>query len=412
MIEFTGFEYLCIDAANNYGLDKKLFEERIQWVKDNMDVLESKVQEADTPALYLKAVQAIRKAQQGIPTGHLVGMDAVCSGVQLMSVLTGCKVGAEATGLVNPSKRADAYSECTKNMQMVLGSSFHVERADAKDALMKSMYGSTAVPKRIFGEDTPELAAFYKAAEMTAPGAWTLLQELLAAWQPYALVHEWQLPDGFEVKVKVMNTKEVRVEVDELDHASFTYEFSENVGSKKGLSIPANAIHSVDSYVARTMHRRLNHDPQVLAYASDLLETEVLERAMGNPMEPYTAEGMFDYYVQLFDQSQMADCVIFPYLEPGNVRMLSDEHLRKLNHIAGLMEKHKPFELVTVHDDFKCHPNNVNHMRFMYKEILAELAESELLSWIMRSILKCEGTYKKLSNNLGDFIRASNYGLT
>lgn len=107
----------------------------------------------------------------------------------------------------------------------------------------------------------------------------------------------------------------------------------------------------VDSYVARTMHRRLNHDPQVLAYASDLLEAEVLERAMGTSMEPYMAEGMFDYYVKLFDQSQMADCVIFPYLEPGNVRMLSDDHLKKLNHIAGLMQMHKPFELVTVHDD-------------------------------------------------------------
>ena len=77
---YTGFEYLLIDAANQYGLDKKLFGERIQWARDNMDVLESHVNDADTPALYLKAVQAIRKAQQGVPTGHLVGMDACCSG--------------------------------------------------------------------------------------------------------------------------------------------------------------------------------------------------------------------------------------------------------------------------------------------------------------------------------------------
>ncbi len=408
---YTGFEYLCIDAANNFGLDKLLFEERIQWARDNMDVLETKVQEADTPALYLKAVQAIRKAQQGIPTGHLVGMDAVCSGVQLMSVLTGCKVGAEATGLVNPNKRADAYSECTQNMQKVLGSAFHVERADAKDALMKSMYGSTAVPKRIFGEDTPELAAFYKAAEMTAPGAWTLLHELLAAWQPYALVHEWQLPDGFEVKVKVMNVKEIRVEVDELDHASFTYAFEQNVGSKEGLSLPANTIHSVDSYVARTMHRRLNYDPQVLAYASWLLETEVLKREFAEYRED-VEDADLQYYLDLYEASKMADVVILPYLTPENVGNLSYNHLKHLNHIVGLMEKHEPFELVTVHDDFKCHPNNVNHMRFMYKEILAELAEADLLTWMFRSILKCDGTYKKLSNNLADFIRASNYGLT
>lgn len=411
MMEFTGFEYLLIDACNQWGGDKLLFEERIQWVKDNMDVLETKVQEADTPALYLKAVQAIRKAQQGIPTGHLVGMDAVCSGVQLMSVLTGCRVGAEATGLVDPNKRADAYSECTQNMQKVLGSAFHVERADAKDALMKSMYGSTAVPKRIFGEDTPELAAFYKAAEMTAPGAWTLLQELLAAWQPYALVHEWQLPDGFEAKVKVMNTKEIRIEVDELDHASFTYAFEQNVGSKEGLSLPANTIHSVDSYVARTMHRRLNYDPQVLAYASCLLETEVLKREFAEYKED-VEDAALQYYLDLYEASKMADVVILPYLTPENIGNLSYNHLKHLNHIVGLMEKHEPFELVTVHDDFRVHCNNVNHMRFMYKEILAELAEADLLTWMFRSILKCDGTYKKLSNNLADFIRASNYGLT
>ena len=411
MQEFTGFEYLLIDVANQYGKDKLLFEERIQWARDNLDVLESHINDADTPALYLKACQAIRKAQQGIPTGHLVGMDAACSGVQLMSVLTGCMVGAEATGLVDPNKRADAYSECTNNMQMVLGTSFHVERADAKDALMKSMYGSTAVPERIFGEDTPELAAFYKAAEMTAPGAWALLQELLAAWQPYALVHEWQLPDGFEAKVKVMNTKEIRIEVDELDHASFTYAFEQNVGSKKGLSLAANTIHSVDAYVARTMHRRLNYDPQVLAYASWLLETEVLKREFAEYSED-VEDATLQYYLDLYESSKMADVVILPYLTSENVGNLSYNHLKHLNHIVGLMEKHEPFELVTVHDDFKCHPNNVNHMRFMYKEILAELAEADLLTWMFRSILKCDGTYKKLSENLGEVIRGSNYGLT
>ena len=28
----SGWEYMCIDVANYYGLDKKLFEERIQCV--------------------------------------------------------------------------------------------------------------------------------------------------------------------------------------------------------------------------------------------------------------------------------------------------------------------------------------------------------------------------------------------
>lgn len=80
MIRFTGYEYLMIDCANHFGLDKELFETRIQWVKDNMDALESFADQADKKPLFVKSVMAIRKAQAGIPTGHLVGFDATCSG--------------------------------------------------------------------------------------------------------------------------------------------------------------------------------------------------------------------------------------------------------------------------------------------------------------------------------------------
>ena len=62
---FTGFQYLLIDAANQFGLDKLLFEERIQWAMDNLANLEALTDQAEakTKPLYVKAVQAIRKAQ-------------------------------------------------------------------------------------------------------------------------------------------------------------------------------------------------------------------------------------------------------------------------------------------------------------------------------------------------------------
>jgi len=215
MQKFTGFQYLLIDAANQFGHDKLLFGERIKWAEDNLEKLEDLIPQADNPYLYQKAVMAIRKAQQGIPTGHLVGFDATCSGIQVMSVLTGCKAGAEATGLVNPNVRADAYTKVTQMMNQILGGvGVSVERSQAKQALMTAFYGSKAEPIELFGEDTPELNAFYRAATTVAPGAWQLLQDLLASWQPFALSHEWQLPDGFEAKVKVMADKETLVKKD------------------------------------------------------------------------------------------------------------------------------------------------------------------------------------------------------
>ena len=90
---YSGWNWLLIDAANNHGLDKLRFKERIQWAMDNLPNLEQLytdriAAEQNLPAdkkwkeapLYAKAVMAIRKAQQGIPTGHMVGVDATCSG--------------------------------------------------------------------------------------------------------------------------------------------------------------------------------------------------------------------------------------------------------------------------------------------------------------------------------------------
>lgn len=216
---FSGWQWLLIDAANAFGMDKLLFEERIQWAEDNLNDLESLLDQADNKPLYHKAVLAIRKAQRGEPTGHLVGIDAACSGIQIMSVLTGCEIGARHTGLIDPNKRADAYTDCTAYMNEELakqGMSVNVPRSDAKMALMTQFYGSKAQPKRIFGDETPELEAFFTAAKRVAPGACELLEDLRASWRPYALEHSWKLPDGFDAKVKVMQKESIRVEVDEL----------------------------------------------------------------------------------------------------------------------------------------------------------------------------------------------------
>lgn len=133
---YSGFDYLLIDCANHFGMDKELFETRIQWGRDNLDQLESLTGQAENAYLFMKTVAAIRKAQLKVPTGHLVALDACCSGMQIMSAITGCFSGARATGLVDPNRRADAYTEQTQRMQAILGAHFTVARGDAKNALM------------------------------------------------------------------------------------------------------------------------------------------------------------------------------------------------------------------------------------------------------------------------------------
>ena len=134
MKTFTGWQYLLIDLANQFGHDKLTFEDRIQWAEANLNDLEALADEAETKPLYHKAMQAIRKAQGGVPSGHMVGLDACCSGIQLMSVLTGCIKGATATGLVKPDERVDAYSSTTEVMGTILGNNVNISRDAAKHA--------------------------------------------------------------------------------------------------------------------------------------------------------------------------------------------------------------------------------------------------------------------------------------
>lgn len=419
MDKFSAWEYLMIDVANQYGHDKKPFSERIDWAQAHIDELESLADQAETKPLYHKAVIAIRKVQKGLPTGHMVGLDASCSGIQIMSAITGCKHGADATNLIDPHQRKDAYSSCTALMNQELQAqhlSVTVPRSKAKQALMTSFYGSKAKPIELFGEDTPELAAFYQAALKLAPGAWELLQDLKGAWQSFALLHSWNLPDGYHARVKVIQSEEARVEVDELGGAGFTYEYKVNKGKKRDVSLAANVVHSIDAYVLRNMHRRCNYDPLVLFFAKDALSQELDLRKQGItkqvPTDAATSHKL-KYYIERFEATLQPDPVIFPFIQSGaDTQYLSDIHIQKLHKIAEQMNQHKPFPLVTVHDEFKASPVNCNYLRMHYAEILAELSESVILNDIFEDLIGMKVNYQKQGNDLGDLIRNSNYALS
>ena len=423
MTQFSGWQYLLIDLANAFGHDKEVFEKRIAWAEENLDVLETLIEKADSKPLYVKAVSSIRKTQQGIPSGHLVGFDATCSGIQVMSAITGCITGANNVGLVDPFVRADAYTLCTKIMNEILaaqGLSVTVTRKQAKAALMTAFYGSTREPKKLFGDDSPELDAFYKAAAIIAPGGWELLHDLLNSWQDGALEHAWQLPDGFNARVKVMKKYEdVVIEIDELDHATFSYTYYVNEGKVKGKedgtkSNAANVVHSIDAYVLRSIHRRCNYDHDTTWNAARFIASELDDRQLnGKKVDASVATEAVKYYIGLYERSKMADVVILPHLDQYTVNALSDAHLGKLKSIVDMMLAHKPFPVITIHDEFKCHPNNMNHLRKHYMSIFAQLSEADLLSGIFQDIYGIPHiTFdKKSEGQLGALIRQSNYSL-
>jgi hypothetical protein len=403
--QYTGIEYMAIDIANDFGLDKLEFEDRISWVKSNQEVLESLADKAEDKPLYMKSVNHFRKALKGLPTGHTVALDSCASGLQLMSVLTGCESGAYMTGLIDPNKRMDAYTLVTSHMNELLDEDIEVPRADAKAALMTSLYGSTAKPKQIFGKDTPAYRAFYDVLSTKCKGAYALLRILLNAWDSSKEYNHWVLPDGFNAYIPVMEAITDRVKIEELNY-TMSVQTWVNKPIEFGLSLPANCVHSVDAYVLRTLVRRCNYNVKRAKKASSLIKEALLSEYVAP--EHVVEEAVMP--IHLYIKTGLVDIVCIQHIEKI-VHQLPHDMLRKLLTTLETMLQHEPFEVITVHDSFGVLPNHCNTLRYWYKEILSEIAESTLLNHLLTQIIGEDCTFKKINPNLASLIRNSNYGI-
>jgi DNA-directed RNA polymerase len=247
METFNGIQYCKINIANTFGNDKLSWKDRIDWV-DGQTNLYDLIDKAKEPMLMIKGINALEAAKQGEPTGFIMGLDATASGPQIMACVTRCKKTAEQVNLVDTGKRECLYD----NMGRKMG----VDRKIIKHPVMTYFYGSTAQPKMIFGEETKELKKFYKTLHKKLPGAVLCMEIIQDLWDPEASHYRWTLPDGHHVVMPVLHTVDKKVEIDELDHATFTYRTTVVAPAETGLALAANVIHSIDGYICREMVRK------------------------------------------------------------------------------------------------------------------------------------------------------------
>jgi hypothetical protein len=200
---FSPRQYLKIDIANNFGLDKKDWNERIEWFDENEHQLDALLSQAETPALYYAGITAWRDINRKIPSGYPISLDACSSGLQLLACLTGDIQAAKLCGVISTGYREDAYTNLYDAMLSQSDTSSKVTRDMVKSAIMCSLYGSLAVPKEVFGEGEL-LDIFFKTMQENAPYAWELNQIFLQMWDPEVIKHSWVLPDNFHVHIKVM----------------------------------------------------------------------------------------------------------------------------------------------------------------------------------------------------------------
>jgi DNA-directed RNA polymerase len=250
MQTFTGTEYLKIDIANCFGLDRETWTKRLEWVEQNETHLESLDNQAKNPILFRKSVRALRTAQQGKPVNHVMGLDATASGLQIMACMSGCVATGRAVNLVDLGRRADVYQAISDSMNIQHGC--NTDRDLLKKPVMTVFYGSKAQPKQIFGEGE-ELDAFYDSLYETLPGAYQLMDILQSYWRSDVEYHSWSLPDGHIAKVPVTTVVDKQLEIDELDHLRMTYRCKVIQPQHFSRSLAANIVHSVDGFVVRQM---------------------------------------------------------------------------------------------------------------------------------------------------------------
>jgi len=175
-------------------------------------------------------------------------------------------------------------------------------------------------------------------------------------------------------------------------------------------------VHSIDAYVLRSLIRRCNYDRELMEWAAHAIERVLLERHVeGDATANQVAEPLCEMGFTLakrYKETRMPDIRILDYLDDWQLYVLPSDHLRALAKIVNQMLEHKPFPIIAVHDEFKCHANNMNHLRAHYIEIMAGLAESVILDDILNTLYETQGgTFPKKSKNLADKIRQSNYAI-
>jgi hypothetical protein len=400
MQTFTPREYLKIDVANSFGLDKLEWHQRIAWFDANEKHLDNLIPQAKEPALFYAGIKAWRDTLAGIPTGHMISLDATSSGLQLLAALTCDILAAQLCNVVDTGKREDAYTLIYQLMLAKLNDVSKISRDDTKQAIMTAFYSSKAVPKQVFGEGAL-LDIFYETLAENAPHAWELNEAMLAFWNPTALEHSWVLPDNFHCHIKVMN--QVRETVHFLNEPFDVY-FKVNAPTKEGRSLGANTIHSVDGMVVREMTRRCDYNPHRISKLKALLEEGGPFGFSQVTQDDKLVKTLWEHYIS----TGYLSARILGHLKKGNAGYVDPQAILDL--IASLPAK--PFKLISIHDCFRCHPNYGDDLRRQYNLQLQLIAQSNLLENLISQIIGRQITVTKMEPLMPAYIGSTNYALS
>lgn len=387
--ELTGTEYVMADAAckHDKAYEKKSWKERIQRFHE-MDLTNPKTfKEAYNPIGLRAAVLTLEKKQER--TGYMISLDAASSGLQLLSLLISCPKSWKLCG--GDENILDAYTAIYDAM----GIQEKLDRKEVKQSIMTALYGSVATPKNTFGKD---IDVFYETMENIAPGAWELNEGIQDLWGTIeGDTYSWVLPDNFYACIETQETV-----VKKFHFLDKEYEVNQKIQERprfhKGLG--PNLVHSIDGMIVREMYRRCQYKDSTLVRVD-----EAIKHGNGtNGKSAKMVSELWGHYVF----SGFLSARILDYLYEDTIGLVDKDVINKMISSMPL----KPFELVCVHDCFRCHPNYGNDLRRQYNYILADINDSQLMSYIAQQVSDEHITTVKAGRIPREVIESANYTLS
>ena len=312
-------EWLAFSVATTYGLDKAPISERLEWTKDNTQLI---TQVATDPLGNLSIWESAEEPWQFMAacdeyyhcviecdrqfTSYPVACDATCSGLQ---ILAGLARDASTARLVNvlPSERPqDAYKcvaeeakpHCPESIQP------HMDRKTVKRVVMTVPYNAKPFSNRAYIRDalkekgvviekddlTATVNAVREAMDRVVPGPMAVMKwiedEVKLAMKRGVKELRWTTPSGFVVNQRLQKLKVERLQLQLLGNCEIRVATEEedvvDVTRHKAATSP-NLIHSLDASLLHLATIRFSapialiHD-SVLCRATDMSILSTLVR--------------------------------------------------------------------------------------------------------------------------------------
>ena len=233
---------------------------------------------------------------------------------------------------------------------------------------------------------------FNSTYQQLLPTVCKYLGLLTAIWNPDALFMEWRNPLGMRCVMPIRDSVKISVELDALNKQKFTYAFKKLSPLDRAVKIAANTTQCVDAIFPMEMSARAQYDPALIEEAWQLLQD-----------------------VAMTAQYNRATLISMKHVEilvnGGGPDRFTPSQLWQLYKIVRGCRSRPPFDLVTNHDGFFCHPNYRHHLQPLYREIAAQVAEMDYLQSVVREYTGNDRyVYTKVDSGMPDAIRDMSRG--